>query len=168
MSNNDEIARLQQRHDRIVRAAADISFEALPRAAAAIVDQMKSQAPMLPAATDERQPGELRDSIVAKAGAVEVESGFALDLWTGGVSGLLNVTPVAEEMTGALGADPIGAVLISAGNDQVPYAAYVEFGTAKTPAEPFFYPAIRLMAQRTKQTVFGAWRKAISGAWEGG
>lgn len=156
MSNADEIARLQARHDRIVQAAADIPPTALPAAAAAIVEEMKSQAPMLPAATDERQPGELRDSIVATQGAVEVQSGFALNAHTGKVNDLLAVTPVSGESD---------SVLITAGNDQVPYAAYVEFGTSKMPAEPFFYPTIRLMAQRTQQAIFGAWRKAVDNTW---
>lgn len=138
MSNADEIARLQRRHGRIVQVAANVPFTALPSVAATIVEEMKRQAPVLPAATDERQPGELRDSIVATPGG--------------------KVTPEGRTV-------PLNAVIISAGSDQVPYAAYVEFGTSKAPAEPFFYPTIRLMAQRTQQAVLGAWRKAIPNAW---
>jgi HK97 gp10 family phage protein len=156
MSNADEIARLQQRHDRIVQAAANVPFTELPTVAAAIVEEMKRQAPVLPAATDERQPGELRDSIVATRGLVEVQSGLAINARTGKTSELFAVTLDREGTP--------DAVLISAGNDQVPYAAYVEFGTSRTPSEPFFYPTIRLMAQRTQQAIFGAWRKAIDNA----
>ena len=65
MSNADEIARLQKRHDAIVKAVAKIPPSALGAAAADIVEEMKRQAPSLHAATHERQPGELRDSIVA-------------------------------------------------------------------------------------------------------
>lgn len=162
MSNADEIARLQQRHDRIVQVAANVPFTALPSVAGAIVEEMKRQAPVLPAATDERQPGELRDSIVWTRGSVEVESGMAIDARTGKSGEALSVAPQIAEANGPHTPD---AILITAGNDQVPYAAYVEFGTSKTPAEPFFYPAIRLMAQRTQQAVIGAWRKAISNAW---
>ena len=138
MSNDDEIARLQKRHDRIVQVAANVPVTALASAAEPIVAEMKRQAPVLPAATDERQPGELRDSIVATPGG--------------------QVTPQGRTV-------PLNAVVISAGSDQVPYAAYVEFGTSKAPAEPFFYPTIRLMAQRTQQALLGAWRKAVDNAW---
>ena len=140
MSNADEIARLQKRHDAIVKAVAKIPPSALGTAAADIVEQMKRQAPMLHAATHERQPGELRDSIVA--------------------------TP-AEQVTPNGQSVPDDTIIISAGSDQVPYAAYVEFGTSKMHAEPFFYPAIRLMAQRTKLTITGAFRKAVDEAWGG-
>ena len=138
MSNADEIARLQKRHDAIVKAAAEIPASALGAAAADLVEEMKRAAPTLHAATRERQPGELRDSIVATPAA--------------------QVTPndqTARDDT----------VIISAGSDQVPYAAYVEFGTSKMRAEPFFYPAIRTMALRTKLTITEAFRKAVDGAW---
>jgi HK97 gp10 family phage protein len=51
--------------------------------------------------------------------------------------------------TGALGdsieAGPGGAgggYQVRAGNDEVDYAAYVEFGTVNMAAEPFFWPAV--------------------------
>src|SRR5690348_5156677 len=100
MSNADEIARLQKRHDRIVRVAANVPSTALPAVAAAIVEEMKRQAPVLPAATDEREPGWLRDSIVATP------------------PGSLVVIQAADESQPGWLRDK--SVVISAGNDQVP------------------------------------------------
>ena len=138
MSNADEIARLQKRHDAIVMAAAEIPASALGAAAADLVEEMKRAAPTLHAATHERQPGELRDSIVATPAG--------------------QTTPNGQTV-------PDDTVIISAGNDTADYAAYVEFGTSKMKAEPFFYPAIRAMAQRTKLTITAAFREAIDSAW---
>lgn len=139
-ANDDEIARLQKRHDAIVKAAVEISASALGAAAADVVGEMKRQAPSLHAATHERQPDELRNSIVATPAG--------------------QVTPNGQSV-------PDDTVTISAGSDQVPYAAYVEFGTSKMHAEPFFYPAIRAMALRTKLTITGAFKKAVDDAWGG-
>jgi HK97 gp10 family phage protein len=58
-------------------------------------------------------------------------------------------------------------VSITAGNDAVPYASYVEFGTSKMKAEPFFYPTIRAMAARTRRTIKSAISHSVSQAWEG-
>lgn len=138
MSNADEIARLQKRHDAIVKAVAEIPASALAAAAADLVEEMKRQAPTLHKSTHERQPGELRDSIVATPAGQQ--------------------TPNGESV-------PSDTIVISAGSDAVPFASYVEFGTSKMHAEPFFYPAIRSMALRTKLTITGAFKKAVDGAW---
>ena len=138
MSNDDEIARLQKRHDAIIKAMVEIPASALGAAAADLVEEMKRQAPSLHAATRERQPSELRDSIVATPAGQTTPNGNS----------------VATD-----------SVVISAGSDAVPFASYVEFGTSKMHAEPFFYPAIRQMALRTRLTITRAFRKAIDGAW---
>jgi HK97 gp10 family phage protein len=138
VSNDDEIARLQKRHDAIVKAVAEIPASALGAAAADLVEEMKHKAPTLHASTRERQPGELRDSIVA--------------------------TPAGQTTPNGQSVSP-DSVVISAGSDQVPYGEYVEFGTSKMHAEPFFFPAIRQMALRTKLTITGAFKKAVDDAW---
>lgn len=57
------------------------------------------------------------------------------------------------------------AVKITAGNDEVGYARYVEFGTTKMAPEPFFYPAIRVLKASTKAQVRAAFSAAIRQAW---
>ncbi len=71
--------------------------------------------------------------------------------------------------------DPDLSVTIHAGNEQVYYAAFVEFGTAPhvnkgrfagtqhpgTAARPFFYPAYRMHIKSVKTSVSRALRKAI-------
>lgn len=127
MSNADEIAGMRERHNAIVTAAGDALQAALEKAAGDLVAEMKREAPELHAATSERQPGELRDSI-----------------------------GIAER-----------------GNDSVtieasaPYARYVEFGTSKMAAEPFFFSSIRLLARRTNRTIAASISHAVSQAWEG-
>lgn len=129
MANDDEIAGMYARHNAIVTAAGDALQQGLQDAAADIVAEMKRTAPELKSATSERQPGELRDSIVTANGN--------------------------------------DRVTITAGNDAVPYAAYVEFGTSKMKAEPFFFPTIRAMAARTKRTILSRINHSVSQAWEG-
>jgi HK97 gp10 family phage protein len=126
MANAEELWRLLRKHDAIVTAVAESIQPALNDAAADIVAEMKRQAPVLPAATDERQPGELRDSIAA--------------------------TPGDNKVT------------ITAGNEQVPFARYVEFGTSKMTAEPFFFSSIRLLAARTRQKIASTISTAITDA----
>lgn len=57
------------------------------------------------------------------------------------------------------------AVKITAGDDKVDYARFVEFGTVKMAAEPFFYPAIRVLKASTKAQVRAAFTAAIRQAW---
>lgn len=44
------------------------------------------------------------------------------------------------------------------------YAAWVEFGTSKNAAAPFFWPAYRLMKRRMKARMSRAVKKAVQGA----
>ncbi|TPM61102.1 HK97 gp10 family phage protein [Mesorhizobium sp. B2-2-4] len=58
-------------------------------------------------------------------------------------------------------------VLVTAGNEDVRYAHLVEFGTSKTEAEPFFWPAVRLLRKRLQNRINRAARKAVKDAWSG-
>lgn len=57
------------------------------------------------------------------------------------------------------------AVKITAGNDDVRYAAYVEYGTTKMAAEPFFWPAIRMLKATTRAQMKRAFTAAIREEW---
>ncbi|RVJ82707.1 HK97-gp10 family putative phage morphogenesis protein [Sinorhizobium medicae] len=56
-------------------------------------------------------------------------------------------------------------VIVTAGNSDVRYAHLVEYGTSKTEAQPFFWPALRLLRKRLQQRIDRAGRKAIRDAW---
>lgn len=53
---------------------------------------------------------------------------------------------------------------VSAGARDAPYASWVEFGTSKSAAHPFFWPAYRLMRRRMKSRMNRAAKKAVQGA----
>lgn len=55
--------------------------------------------------------------------------------------------------------------LVTAGNHAVRYAHLVEFGTSKTEAQPFFWPAFRLLRLRIQNRINRAAKKAVKDAW---
>lgn len=52
-------------------------------------------------------------------------------------------------------------VTITAGNENVPYAAFVEFGTARTPAQPFFFTGYRASDEKVKALASRALKDAL-------
>lgn len=59
------------------------------------------------------------------------------------------------------------AVAVTAGNSEVRYAHLVEHGTADTPAQPFFWPAFRLLKKKIARRIKGAASKAVKKNWGG-
>lgn len=53
------------------------------------------------------------------------------------------------------------AVAVKAGSDAAFYARFVEFGTQRTPAQPFFFPAYRALRKRIRARISRAVRKAV-------
>ena len=58
-------------------------------------------------------------------------------------------------------------VIVTAGNTDVRYAHLIEYGTSKTEAQPFFWPALRLLRKRLQQRIDREGRKAVRDAWNG-
>ncbi|WP_412033150.1 HK97-gp10 family putative phage morphogenesis protein [Nitratireductor aquimarinus] len=56
-------------------------------------------------------------------------------------------------------------VLVTAGNSDVRYPHLVEYGTANTEAQPFFWPALRLLRPRIQNRINRATKQAIKRAW---
>ncbi|WP_265519493.1 HK97-gp10 family putative phage morphogenesis protein [Nitratireductor luteus] len=56
-------------------------------------------------------------------------------------------------------------VLVTAGNSDVRYPHLVEHGTAKTEAQPFFWPAFRLLQKRLQNRINRAAKKAVKDGW---
>ncbi len=56
-------------------------------------------------------------------------------------------------------------VIVTAGNTNVRYPHLVEYGTAHAEAQPFFWPALRLLRKRLQGRIDRAGRKAVRDAW---
>lgn len=56
-------------------------------------------------------------------------------------------------------------VLVTAGNTDVRYPHLVEYGTSDTDAQPFFWPAFRLLRKRLQNRNNRAAKKAVKDAW---
>lgn len=59
------------------------------------------------------------------------------------------------------GVDSEFTITIYAGNSEAYYARWVEFGTQKMGAQPYFYPSYRALRRRSKSRVTRAVTKAI-------
>lgn len=126
--------RLNKKFIRLSEGAIETIRPALAKGADAIVEMAKRFAPV--------DSGELRDSIG----------------WTWGTD-----VPKGAIKLGTVGKskkDPNLVITIFAGNDKVFWARWQEFGTTRSKAHPYFFPAYR--AQR--KTVKSAIRRAITKA----
>lgn len=113
--NIKALATLNARFGMMARVASLAVGPGLQKTADELVEKMKDLAP--------KESGALADSIVATpAGEQTPENAY----------GESHIVPKHH-------------VAITAGNREVPYAVEVEFGTSKTEAEPFFYPAYNSM-----------------------
>lgn len=57
-------------------------------------------------------------------------------------------------------------VIVTAGNSRVRYAHLVEFGTSQAAAQPFFWPAYRLLKKRLKSRISRSIGKAVKEGFE--
>ena len=106
--------------------------DALERGAQEIVDLARSLVPV--------DKGDLRESI-----------GWT---WGDAPSGSLTLGTVGGQEYGTL------QITIYAGNDEAFYARWLEFGTSKMRAHPYFFPAYRTLRRRVR----GRITRSISGA----
>lgn len=60
---------------------------------------------------------------------------------------------------------PENAVAVTAGNEDVRYPHLVEYGSTKAAAQPFFWPAVRLLQKRLKGRIKRAIGKAVREGW---
>ena len=71
--------------------------------------------------------------------------------------------PKASMTLGRVAADSLGAdltITIYSGNSEAFYARWVEFGTQKAAAQPYFYPAYRALRRRARSRTSRAVNKA--------
>lgn len=72
--------------------------------------------------------------------------------WTWGLA------PTGSLVLGSVKGGSTFTATIFAGNDKAYYARWVEFGTAKAAAQPFFFPAYRTHAKKAKAAI----KRAVS------
>lgn len=114
---------------------------AMEKSAEEIVAMARGLAPVLKEPDQRRQQGALRDSIG----------------WTWGEA------PKGAMTLGKVQADTNSdrmVITIYAGNSEAFYARWVEFGTAKMQARPFFYPSYRANRRRLRGRANRALKKA--------
>lgn len=112
---------------------------AMEKGAGEIVDMAKALAPVLSEHDPRRKAGALRDSIG----------------WTWGDA------PKGSIVLARSAASDGERITIYAGNDEAFYARWVEFGTQKMPAIPFFFPSYRALRKRVKGRITREMKKAI-------
>lgn len=136
MARSRQLARLSARLDAIPKAVKTAVQPALQKSGQELVARMQWLAAV--------DTGALRDSIeMTPAG---------------------QTTPPYSQPGGSQ-LVPENAVYITAGNRDVRYAHLAEYGTAKAPAQPFFWPAYRLFKKRIQNRVKRAIRKAVRENW---
>ena len=132
---DDQIARLQTRLNSIPKALTDAMQPALAAAGQELVDAMQAMA------EPSRKTGALIDSIA---------------FTTAG-----NTTPPYSQPGGSQ-VVPDNAVVVTAGNSAVRYAHFVEYGTSRSHAEPFFWPAYRALQATLAAEIKAAVHKALA------
>ncbi len=71
-------------------------------------------------------------------------------------------SPLANSIRSELNADGMGGV-VRAGDAVAPYAVFVEFGTARIPAQPFLSPAFAVWSDRIQADLAAAVGAGIGG-----
>lgn len=128
------LKRLNQKFKQLPKAAQDAARLAIAKSADEIVAMARRLAPV--------DQGHLRDSIG----------------WTWGEA------PKGSKVLGSSRGGANLTATIFAGNDKAYYARWVEFGTVKNRAHPYFFPAYRANAKRAKSRIKRAITKSAKAA----
>ncbi|WP_332712623.1 HK97-gp10 family putative phage morphogenesis protein [Pelagibacterium mangrovi] len=128
--------RLQRRLEAIPKAVKSAVHPALIQSGNEIAGTMKTLAPV--------DTGALRDSIEVTA------PGTASP-------------PYSQPGGSRLAAE--NEVLITVGNEDVRYPHLVEYGTQNSSAQPFFWPAFRLLRKKASNRIKRAVSKAVKTEW---
>jgi HK97 gp10 family phage protein len=75
-----------------------------------------------------------------------------------------NTTPPYSQPGGSQ-VVPANAVMVTAGDTQTRYSHLVEYGTTKANAQPFFWPAYRLLKKRMSNRIKRSISKAVREGW---
>jgi HK97 gp10 family phage protein len=138
MANSAQLERLRKRFEAIPKAVRDAFKPDLAACGQELVTAMKALA------EPSRRTGDLIDSIT---------------FTTGG-----NTTPPYSEPGGSR-VVPEYAVVVTAGDTKTRYVHFVEYGTSKMTAEPFFWPAYRLLKRKLSLRIKRGASKAVRENW---
>ena len=138
MANDGGLARFQQRMKTIPQAVREAVQPAIIKSGDDLVGVMQQLAP--------KDTGDLEKSIVATP--------------PGGT------TPPYSQPGGSQ-VVPENTVMVTAGNTDVRYAHLEEYGTKNAPAQPFFWPAVRLTRKRITNRIKRSISKAVRDNWGG-
>ena len=133
-----QLERLQKRLDAIPKRVIATVQPALEKSGQELVQAMKTLA------EPSRDTGELIDSI---------------EMTTAG-----NMTPPYSQPGGSQVVPP-NAVMVTVGNTDVRYPHLVEYGTTKAQAQPFFWPAYRLLRRKIGNRLKRSISKAVREGW---
>ena len=136
MADDGGISRLRNRLRAIPDRVREAVQPALMKQGNAMAGTMRQFVPVL--------TGDTRDSIAVTPGGKS--------------------TP-AYSQPGGSSVVPENAVAITVGDHEVRTAHLVEYGTKHAPAQPFFWPAVRLHNKRAKAAIKRAISKAVKADW---
>ena len=136
MANDGGISRVKKRLAAIPKEVKEAVQPSLMRQANQMANTMRRFAPV--------DTGALRESITVTPGGQS--------------------TPPYSQPGGSMTV-PENAVAITVGNSDVRYGHLVEYGTSKTKAQPFFWPAARLHNKKAKTAIKSAIRRAVKKHW---
>lgn len=140
MANDGGIGRLKQRLAAIPKNVKAAVQPALQKQADAMAGTMRRLAPDDPA-TD---APDLKSSIAVTPAGQQ--------------------TPPYSQPGGSMTV-PENAVAVTAGNSDVRYPHLQEYGTTKHPAQPFFWPSVRLHRKRAAQAIKRGVARAVKKEW---
>lgn len=138
MASDGGRARIKRRLARIPVLVREASKEATLKQANAIARTMRQLA------QSSRDSGDLIDSITVTPGGQQ--------------------TPPYSQPGGSMTV-PENAATVTVGNEDVRYPHLVEYGTEKAPAQPFFWPAVRMHRKPAQRALNSAIRKAARKQW---
>jgi len=138
MASDNGLARFNQRMAAIPKEVREAVKPALEKSGDELADAMRTLAP--------QDTGALKNSI-----AVTLPG---------------QMTPPYSQPGGTRQARE-NEVLVTVGNTDVRYAHLVEYGTAEAAAQPYFWPAFRLLRTKIERRIKRAINKAAKDHWSG-
>ncbi|KRB31717.1 HK97-gp10 family putative phage morphogenesis protein [Mesorhizobium sp. Root172] len=138
MAQSDQIARLQRRLEAIPKSVREAVVPSLVKSGEELAGTMRKLA------EPSRDTGALIESIAVTAPGQS--------------------TPAYSQPGGGRVAGEL-EVLVTVGDQDVRYPHLVEYGTSKAAAQPFFWPAFRLLQKRIQNRTKRAIGKAVRDGW---
>jgi HK97 gp10 family phage protein len=137
MAVSPQVARLQRRLEAIPKSVREAVQPSLVQSGEELARMMRQLAP--------EDEGDLKDSIAVTAPGEQ--------------------TPAYSQPGGSRLAGEL-EVLVTVGNEDVRYPHLQEYGTAHHEAQPFFWPAFRLLRKRLQNRTKRAVAKAVREHWK--